>query len=138
MTRSEFVFTARSMIGTHFLHQGRLPGQALDCAGLVVCAAAACGHTIADRYGYSDSPHHGVFDEAMRENCDPIELADVRPGDLMTFAFVRQPQHVAIVTQTAPLQIVHAWMDAGRTAENGLDDYWRRRLRGCWRLRGID
>lgn len=133
---AEMVAAARGMIGTPFQHQGRLPGHALDCAGLVVCAARACGFAIADRSGYATVPHAGVFTRCVEENCTRIELAEVRPGDFMTFAFVREPQHIAIVTQVEPLQIVHAWMDAGRVAENGLDAYWRRRLRGCWRLKG--
>jgi cell wall-associated NlpC family hydrolase len=137
MTREEFIMTARSFIGTPFMHQGRLPGTALDCAGVVVCAAQACGHGVRDQTGYADVPHAGLFVAAVEEHAERIDLAAVRPGDLMIFAFAREPQHVAIVTQTDPLQIVHAWADAGRVVENGFDAYWRRRLRGCYRLQGV-
>lgn len=138
MTRDELVMTARSFIGTPFRHQGRLPGTALDCAGVVVCAAQACGHPMRDQTGYADMPHSGRFVAAVEEHCERIAPADARAGDLMIFAFARDPQHVAIVTQTDPTQIVHAWSNGpGRVVENGLDDYWRRRLRGCYRLRGI-
>ncbi|MBK8745664.1 MAG: peptidase P60, partial [Propionivibrio sp.] len=34
---------ARACIGTPFVHQGRIPGLALDCAGLVVAVAQAIG-----------------------------------------------------------------------------------------------
>lgn len=135
--RDVFVTTARSFIGTPFMHQGRLPGKALDCAGLVVCAARACGLEVSDRSGYPDVPDSGEFIRCIEENCDRIDFNDLLPGDLMVFAWTRHPQHVAIVTQLLPFQIVHAWSDAGRTVENGFDDYWRRRLRGCYRLRGI-
>lgn len=137
MTRSEFVMSARSFVGTPFMHQGRLPGTALDCAGLVVCAARQCGHRLRDQVGYADVPHAGLFVAAIEEHCDRIALDAVKSGDLMIFAFAREPQHVAIVTQTDPHQIIHAWADAGRVVENGLDAYWRRRLRGCYRLRGV-
>jgi len=136
MRRDQFVMTARSFIGTPFRHQGRLPGTALDCGGLVMCAAAACGFLLEDMHGYSATPSGGKFIAAVEAQCERIALEAVLPGDLMVFAFQREPQHVAIVTQTAPLQIVHAWQEAGLVAENGLDEYWSRRLRGCYRLRG--
>lgn len=137
MRRDQFVTTARSFIGTPFVHQGRLPGTALDCAGLVVCSAQACGHDLKDREAYPDVPDSGDFVRCVEENGDRIDLTSVRPGDLMIFAWTRHPQHIAIVTQIDPLQIVHSWSDPGRAVENGFDAYWRRRLRGCYRLRGI-
>lgn len=137
MTREEFVFTVRSFLNTPFRHQGRLPGHALDCAGLVVCAAQACGHAMRDQTGYSAVPHADLFTAAVAEHCDRIESVDILPGDLMTFAFTREPQHVAVVTQFDPVRIAHAWQDVGKVVETDLDDYWARRLRGCWRLRGL-
>lgn len=137
MNRAEFVATARGWIGTPFQHQGRLPGVALDCAGLAVCAAQSCGYTVQDLIGYSAIPHAGQFVAAIESHCTPVAVSDVQPGDLMIFAFGRDPQHLAIVTQADPVQIIHAWMNAGKVAENSFDDYWARRLRACYRLRGI-
>ena len=31
--RNELMIAARSMVGTPFIHQGRVPGVGLDCAG---------------------------------------------------------------------------------------------------------
>ena len=41
MTSADIIAIARACLGTPFRHQGRIPGVALDCAGLVVAVAAA-------------------------------------------------------------------------------------------------
>ena len=138
MTRDDFITAARGMIDTPFRHQGRLPGVGLDCAGLIVCAAAACGYAIADRRGYGRLPANGMLAQAVTEHCDRIALADVLPGDLMLFVFRTEPQHLAIVSATAPVMLLHAYSDVGRVVENGCDATWQNRLRGCYRLRGAD
>jgi len=137
MTGAEFASAARTMLGTPFHHQGRVPGIGLDCAGLAVCAAAQCGHTISDRSGYGRIPAHNLFAQCIAEQCDPIALPDVRPGDLLSFAFRLEPQHVAIVTAIDPVMLIHALKDAKRVVENSLDATWQGRLRGVWRLRGM-
>lgn len=128
---------ARGYLETPFRHQGRLPGVGLDCAGVVVCAARAAGLTIEDAAGYAPSPDPARFAATLAVNADRIGVADARPGDVVTFAFLRHPQHLAIVSAVAPLRIVHAWIAAGRVVETGVDAYWRRRLRDAWRLRGV-
>jgi cell wall-associated NlpC family hydrolase len=137
--RADFIAAARSMIGTRFHHQGRLPGVGLDCAGLVVCAAHSAGIDLADEPGYGHMPHSGTFMAKVAENADRIDPADVMPGDMMVFAFRGEPQHVAIVSAVTPrILLLHAYAEARRVVENGFDGIWQSRLRGCWRLRGLD
>lgn len=135
MTPEDFVNTARGYIGTPFKHQGRLPHVALDCAGLVICAARECGIDMSDRKGYSNIPDGVEFKLCLLENAFPVKRDELRVGDLMTFAWTRYEQHVAIVSSLDPMRIIHSWYDAGKAVENGLDEYWARRLRGCFRLR---
>lgn len=138
MIRADLVAAARALIGTPFAHQGRVPGVGLDCAGLVVCALQACGGEVADQRGYGRIPAHGMFTAAIAAHCDSIAQDQVQPGDLMMFAFRGEPQHVAIVSATDPVMLVHAYQDVGRVVENALDATWQARLRGCYRVRGVD
>lgn len=138
MTRKDFVLTAYTFLGTPFQHQARLPGIGLDCAGVVVCALKKCGYPVADRVGYGRIPANGIFTSAVTDHCDTIRQEDVQPGDLMLFAFRDEPQHIAIVSATNPTMLIHAYQDVGRVVENGLDATWQGRLRGCYRLKGIE
>jgi len=137
MTRTEFITTARKYLGTQFIHQGRLPGIGLDCAGVVVCALRENDYGVNDRSGYGRIPAGGEFMAAIWEHCDPVHLGDVRPGDLMMFAFRNEPQHIAIVSGIEPIMLIHSWSDVGKVVENGMDEIWRMRLRGCYRLKDI-
>lgn len=138
MKRDEFIAAAQSMLGTPFKHQGRLPGVALDCAGVVVCAARSAGYHVVDVHGYSRIPSNGQFMAAVLAHCDPVELSEVQPGDLMMFAFRTEPQHIAIITRTDPIFILHSYQHVGKVVEHSLDDTWRNRMRGCYRIRGIE
>ena len=138
MTRTDFVTAAAMLLGTPFRHQGRMPGIGLDCAGVVVCAANACGYKVADVQGYSRVPARGQFTTALLAHCDAIALDEALPGDLLMFAFQSEPQHIAILTGTAPLTLLHSYMQVGKVVEHDMDAGWRARLRGCYRLRGIE
>jgi cell wall-associated NlpC family hydrolase len=135
---SKLVEVARGMIGTPFKHQGRLPGVGVDCAGLVICALADVGIRIRDVKGYGRLPAHGVFMGLVEESCNRIDQADIQIGDLMVFAFRSEPQHIAIVSCVDPVRIIHAYSEIGRVVEHGLNDVWRSRLRGCYRVKGRD
>lgn len=137
-TREAIVAAARAMLGTPFHHQGRVPGVGVDCAGLVVCALQQSGLDVSDRAGYGRIPAQGLFSQTVAEQCDAIDLADVQPGDLLSFAFRSDPQHIAIVVSIDPIMMIHAVQTNKRVVENGLDATWRERLRGAWRVRGID
>lgn len=127
---------ARSYIGTPFHHQGRLPGVGLDCAGVVVCALVASGVTVQDVKGYGRVPTGGIFAAAVGAQCDKIELSDAQVGDFIMFAFRDEPQHIAMISGIDPIMLIHAYQDVGRVVENALDDTWKARMRGVYRLKG--
>lgn len=135
--RSDFVAAALAMLDTPFHHQGRAPGVGLDCAGVVICALKQCGIAAIDAAGYGRIPAPALFAETIAAQFDPIDQADLQPGDLMTFAFRRAPQHIAVVSAVAPVMLVHAIQAAGRVVANSLDATWQQRLRGCYRVRGL-
>ena len=135
MRREDFVRAARSYIGTPFHHQARLPGVGLDCAGVIVCAAKACGYDVSDVQGYGRIPSQGMLEQAVIDHCSKIELAAVQTGDILLFRFLREPQHLAIFDGG---MLIHAYSSVGRVIENRLDDAWSARLIGCYQLRGIE
>lgn len=135
MDTAAFVAAAEAMIGTPFKHQGRLPGVGLDCAGLVVCALRAVGYPVIDAPpGYGRLPSHGMLERVVESNCDRIALADLADGDLCTFRFRNEPQHLAI--HVGGGQLIHCWQDAGRVLCHDFDALWRDRLVACYRLKG--
>lgn len=141
MRRADFIATARSYIGTPFHHQGRVPGTGLDCVGLVVCAARAQGLVISDVAGYAHTPSGAMLVGAISEHCDFIQQAVVLPGDLMLFAFDSDPQHIAVISQISPdgtITLLHSYAQVRRVVENHFDLMWKIRLRGCYRIRGIE
>ena len=138
MKRYEFVQTALSYLETPFHHQGRLPHVGLDCAGLVVCAARANGYQIEDVQGYAHMPSQGIFNRTLLKHCDIIKQDEVLPGDLMGFAFEAEEQHVAIVTSINPVTLLHSYSQVRKVVENHMDATWQSRLRGCYRIKGIE
>ena len=129
----DFVAAARAYIGTPFHHQGRMPDVGLDCAGVIVCAAAACGIFIEDQQGYGRIPSNGLLQQAVEKHCVRVDTSSVETGDIMLFAFRNEPQHLAVYDHGL---LIHAYSDVNRVVENSFDETWQHRLRGCWRLKG--
>lgn len=125
------------MINTPFVHQGRVPHVGLDCGGLVICATALAGFNPNDLTNYPELPD-GSFKKLIESQMDIIPLEEVKPGDFMMFKWLEEPQHIAIVTQIAPIHIIHTWNAVGKVVENGLDEYWLKRLTACYRIKGLD
>jgi cell wall-associated NlpC family hydrolase len=133
--RQDIIDFARSLVGTRFKHQGRLPGAGLDCIGVVAVTAQHFGLTYHDMTGYSNRPD-GVtllreFDKALVR----IGPADVQCGDVLTF-WCEAPgkvQHAAIATDRG---MIHSTVEYRRVVEHRLDDYWRKRLAVCYRFPG--
>lgn len=132
--RQSIVDTARSYIGTRFLHQGRMRGGGVDCAGLLMCVAYDLRLRDVQISGYGRQPNEDEFRAALREHLVPIGYTDILPGDVLTFA-VPIEQHIAIVSRINPIWIIHAYEKVGRVVDQELDATWLRRLRGCYRLR---
>ena len=135
MMQRNLAEVARSYIGTPFHHQGRLPGVGLDCAGVVVCAAKECRVIIEDQQNYASTPTNGMLERAVVAHCESIQLADVMSGDLMLFRFLREPQHLAVYDSG---MLIHAYSAVGKVVLNSFDSAWRKRLVGCYRLRGAN
>lgn len=135
-SKDDFIKNALSYEGTKFQHQGRLPHVGLDCIGLVVTAAKNAGYDIQDDISYDRRPDGEKLQRALREYCDKIPFKanhDYEAGDILLFAFDMRPQHVGIYLGNQTM--IHAYMLAKKTVICRLDDVWKNRLRGIFRIK---
>ncbi len=140
--REQIIAAARQQIETPFRHQGRMPGKALDCAGLVVAVADATGADYLDQQGYSAHPSNGLLESAL--DAQPclvrVKLSEMQPGDVLLMKFASDPQHLAIFVGFNPIYqaegIVHAWTQARMVCEHVLTDEWRARIVRVYRFVG--
>lgn len=128
------VAIARACVGTRFRHQGRYPGIALDCAGLVVHVARTLGLDYRDVAAYERRPSGGRLEAALdAQPC--LERADgePQPGDVLLLRFEEDPQHLAIYAGDD--MVIHAYAAVRRVAEHRLDADWRARIVRVYRWR---
>lgn len=140
-SRAAFLAAARSFIGTPYHHMGRAPGVGLDCAGVVICAARACGAVAPDFDvpAYTRRPD-GVsllaWCEAQMERIDERAMA---PGDVVVVCFDEDPQHLGVLGNHAHrgLSIIHALArasGAGRVLEQRLAFAQNKKFVAAYRL----
>lgn len=134
MTGADIVAAAHAQIGTPFVHQGRIPGKALDCAGLLVTVAAAIGAEYVDVAGYSRIPT-GVLAGVMESQpcLVRIKVAEATAGDVLVMRFAKDPQHLAVLAGDT---IIHSHAAVRMCCEHAFDDTWRRRVVTAWRFIG--
>ena len=137
---TDVVATARGMLDTPWRHQGRLPGVALDCAGLLICTARALGLVAPDWdiNAYARHPD-GTLATLCAEHMTPI--TEIELGAILVVAIERDPQHIGIVGdyRHGGWSLVHASSQAQppRVVETRLMFARNLVLRGIYRLPGI-
>jgi cell wall-associated NlpC family hydrolase len=117
-TRAEFVALVRSYVGTPFVHQGRLPGVGLDCPGPLICACRHFGLVPAafDITGYPRIPDGTSLQRHCEQHLQPIQQADMQPGDAILVAWQGgPPQHLGVLGDYpgGRLSMIHA-LQTGR------------------------
>jgi cell wall-associated NlpC family hydrolase len=143
-TPAEVVATVRAWIGTPWRHQGRSPGLALDCAGLVICAARQLGMVPPDwdKGGYWRSP-----DGSMQRLCGELmtQLAEPELGAVLLIAVdpdargARAGQHIGVVGdyRHGGHSLIHAASATGKVIEHRLMVCRTLRVLGAYRLPGV-
>jgi cell wall-associated NlpC family hydrolase len=131
----EIMRCARSWIGTRFHHQGRTKGVGVDCIGLIVGVAKELGLEVEDRTDYSREPSNGELKKALIKYLVPCEL---KVGAVALFKLDKEPQHVGIIGASCMVHgawnysLIHAYAQARKVVQHGLDDFWKARLVGCF------
>lgn len=145
-TRAQIVEEARTWIGTRYRHQARRKGVAVDCIGLVGGVALACGVPNAaewerdtDLHCYARTPDPALLMAACERFFDKVPARSAQAGDVLLFALQEQPRHFAIVVQSEPARVVHAYalLSARRVVEQPLPIAHARVL-AAFQYKGID
>jgi len=145
ISRDDIVYEARSWIGTKWMHQASVKLAGCDCIGLIRGVARAVG--IVDPFatgdalkyfGYGRTPEPGLLLEACDRYLDRAPPGPLRLADILVMSFETDPQHFALVSNLEPLRMIHAYAQARKVAENGIDDLWRSRIVRVYSYRGID
>ena len=136
MSPDDIINAARACLGTPFRHQGRLPGVALDCAGLVVAVAKAIGADYHDVAGYGRTSSGGMLESCLcsQPGLDIISKADRQPSDILLIRFSGDPQHLAIFTGET---IIHSYASVGAVCEHRMADVWAARIVCAYRFKGL-
>jgi cell wall-associated NlpC family hydrolase len=129
--RDMILYEARTWIGTPFHPGGRAKGVGVDCIGVVVGTMQALGLPIQDVVAYPMRPN-GVLRRELNRQFDRVREAQL--GDVLMMSFEREPHHVAFL---AGASIIHCYAQVRRCVEQPYTDYWRDKVRGTYRLRGI-
>ncbi|TRW14351.1 peptidoglycan endopeptidase [Glacieibacterium frigidum] len=122
------VAAARGCVGTRFRPQGRTPGVALDCIGVVLIAARGGGVSfVVPPYRLGGDGEAALDAGLATQGCVAIERA--APGDILVIAPAPGRRHLGVVTERG---VVHAHAGLGRVVEGPLDPDWA--VVGAWQL----
>jgi cell wall-associated NlpC family hydrolase len=136
ITVAAIIAAARACLDTPFRHQGRIPGVALDCAGLLIAVAQAVGADYADVPAYGLNPAGGMLGSALdAQPClEPVPLSQCQPGDILMMRFAAEPQHLAMLAGDT---IIHAYSNVGKVCEHRLSSVWAARIVRVYRFKGL-
>lgn len=132
---------ARSWKGTPFIHQGRLKGKGVDCAGFIGEVARDAGVlNVNIPHDYRPQEDGTAMMRLLSEHLDFIPTEDVRPGDVLALCDEALhdkdiPRHLAFVTEVraGTIFIIHAAREG--VVEHRTNMRWRERIHSCWRVR---
>lgn len=134
MKAEDIIRPAREQLGVKFKHQGRVPGLALDCAGVFVTVCNSLGLPVQDEPGYGRNPWNGLLESCIDRQPFLYEInkSDMQAGDVLLMRFTGEPQHIAI---HAGETIIHAYENIGRVVEHRFADVWRARVVRVYRFK---
>jgi cell wall-associated NlpC family hydrolase len=136
-TAERFAAAAASFVGTPFSLNGRRPGEALDCAGVVACALDEVGISHADMQ-YAIVRGGDMFPQMLELLAGPFDAVDGewRIGDVLAIRYPPMYNHLGVLV--APDLMVHAYDHRARheVILMSIDPALKRRVHSAWRLRG--
>lgn len=138
ITGTQIVQKAREYLGTPFRHQGRKKVLGIDCAGLVICVAKELNITNFETFefvAYGHIPHARKLETLCDMLFERITMQLAKPGDIFLMAFEKEPQHLAIMTDTG---IIHSYAKVRRCVEHGFDELWQNRVNRVYRFIGVE
>lgn len=135
ITREDILAEAREWLNTPFHHQASLKGVGTDCGGMVKGTYRNLGiDTSRAPTNYARTPANNMMEKVLAEFADKISVP--KPGDIILFTFIREPQHLGIYTENGG--VIHAYQPFKKVVEHRLDTKWLRRVNSYWRVRGVE
>ena len=137
--RDAIVAEARSWIDTPYVHAGRVKGVGVDCVQLVVACGLTAGMADPELPSYGFQPDSEVMMLELQKHLNPVPFRKLLPADLILFRSGGTLIHVGIVSQLYPMAFLHAFNKDSvmKVVEIELGDFWRKKIAGCFRFRGL-
>jgi len=131
--RSAIVAEARSWVDTPVHPQARLKGIGVDCAGLILGVAKACGCRDYDSAAFrlKVGAKNGFMAKTLTAICGRSVNTPL-PGDIVILQ-IGDLEHLGILMGET---IVHVDGKLG-VVEHGIDNAWRKRMRSSFRFPGV-
>lgn len=121
------------MLGTPFRHEGRSE-SGVDCYGLLIVLGKKHDIPVPIESGYGRRPSGLHMKRMLDLYANRVPRDAIGLADILHMKFEDEPQHLALVSSTDPLMVIHADATAGRVVEHRLDAEWRARIRGVYRV----
>jgi len=144
--RDDIVAYARTLLGTPFHMNARVPRVGIDCAGVLVLAARRCCPFVPEDFDLP--PYTGTPDgHTMIEWCNkymgaPVTKAMMQPGDACVMRTANYPQHLGVIGRHAHggLSLIHASNSASppRVIETTLVWLPNQRFIAAYQFPGMD
>lgn len=132
---SDIVKQARNYLGVKWHHQGRNPKTGLDCLGLVSVVLKDLGVPVNDVTSYSRDPDPDQMLKGLLDHAEEIAIGDAVPGCVYWMRFVREPQHLAIVSDVG---IIHSYNKLRScVVEHALNRAWKARIVRAFKIKGV-
>jgi cell wall-associated NlpC family hydrolase len=81
--------TARTWLGTPWIHQGRLQGVGVDCGGLIIGVGKELGLLDFDTQAYGRIPDGQRLRALCEEHLLAKPVSEIVPGDVLLMRFTR-------------------------------------------------
>jgi cell wall-associated NlpC family hydrolase len=108
----------------------------MDCIGVIVCVARACGIPHSDRLDYPMQPN-GELQQELDARFERV-TGEPQEGDVLMMQLDRmsEPHHVAILIGGD--RIVHAHNRAEKCVVQTYTRFWRQAVRAAYRFPGVE
>lgn len=140
----DVIAAALKLQGTPYRHQGRQPGLALDCAGVIVCVCRDVGAKYDDAHDYTHLKRTEVL--SIFDRCSARE-STLLPARALIFHLGSRENdegisHMAISLppreRGGPMWMIHGWRSFKKTWPEPITDSWMSRLAGIYRFVEVD
>jgi NlpC/P60 family putative phage cell wall peptidase len=143
ITPEQFLTEAKSWMGTHYHHQGRLKRSdahkgGVDCIGLVIgiCKELGMNEIVrADKTDYSPNPTGNQLAHITGDHLIEIAFEDKNPVDILLFKTFKDPQHVGILIEGD--SFIHCNSSAGKVVQQPLSKIWERMVTHVFRFKNF-